>query len=552
MAQNLKIDNAAQRLNPLLQALRLEDQSSRQKGFAEILHECDADGAVSLISDALWKSSDSDSRQVLVEELAKLGSAKAVELLETVMTDNYFDPGVQRKAAEALGQVPSEEAAEALLLFLEDANGWGPVRAEAVRSLGHFDSDKAVEGLIEASKDIYLGFFAVRSLGQMGSDRAADGLATVIRGLLSGAYGEDFLHGPGVTVSEAMAGLVRLSPEKSVDLLIEARNAPDSICGYRLLYHLSQSKPRQLIALLRERLQDKALPSRDRKTAAEMLGIVGTHDEVPFLKSMWRADDDTDVGWHSLGAAEQIALSEFTKQRAFEETRAFIAHEFRHCLTPLNAYVKMLDEALTQPQDDKEKLLSLTARIRQQTDAAIELVERYLDYSRPLAPHFAQIDVSDLLQQSLTEFGADLEKRRIVLQCRLAEDSDAEVDRQMVAQVLRNLIANAIQAMGQDGELTITSALREEDVAVTVRDSGAGLKPEHLAHVFEIGFTTKSNVRGAGLGLALCKRIIEEAHHGTVAIANNTDGPGATVVITLPKKQLEIHNGRHHLALADR
>jgi len=73
-----------------------------------------------------------------------------------------------------------------------------------------------------------------------------------------------------------------------------------------------------------------------------------------------------------------------------------------------------------------------------------------------------------------------------------------------------------------------------------------------LPHIFEIGFTTKSGVRGAGVGLALSKRIIEEAHNGLMIIANNKDGPGATVIITLPMKQTEIKNGRHDLAFADR
>src|SRR5207302_4803929 len=105
----------------------------------------------------------------------------------------------------------------------------------------------------------------------------------------------------------------------------------------------------RLIAPLCQRLQDKSLPSDERKTAAGMLGIIGTEKEIPLLKSIWRADDK-EVGYHALRAAEEIALSEFEKkaerERALEETRAFIAHEFRHALTPLNAYVKMLDEAL--------------------------------------------------------------------------------------------------------------------------------------------------------------------------------------------------------------
>src|SRR5215216_566778 len=104
MSQNLQSENAAQSINPLLQALRIEDQLARQKEIEGILEEFNEDKAVSLLFDALLKSPGSESRKLIVVELAKIGSAKAVEMLEAIMTDDY-DPEVQGRAVEALKQV---------------------------------------------------------------------------------------------------------------------------------------------------------------------------------------------------------------------------------------------------------------------------------------------------------------------------------------------------------------------------------------------------------------------------------------------------------------
>lgn len=257
-----------------------------------------------------------------------------------------------------------------------------------------------------------------------------------------------------------------------------------------------------------------------------------------------------------LGETTKQVVSELdaraARVRALEETRAFIAHEFRHALTPLNAYVKMLDEVVAQPDLDKERLSSLISRIRKQTDATFDLLNRYLDYSRPLAPQFIRTEINKLVHESLEEFKTELESRRIAIRCHQVESASAEVDKQMLSQVLRNVIANAIQAIDIDGILMVATSIAKDDLVIGIRDTGMGINPEHLPHIFDIGFTTKSGLRGAGVGLALTRRIIDEAHNGTVAIANNSDGPGVTVLITLPTKQTERTNGRHAPAVADR
>lgn len=544
MARNLQSKNAAQGVNPLLQALRLEDPLARQKEIAGILKECDEDKVASLLFGALLKSPDGESRKRIVEELVKIGSAKAVEVLEIIMSGD-FDPEVQREAIEALKHLDPDKAVDALLSALRSGTIHG--RWEAARALGDFNSDRVVDALIEASKDSIAADPAVSSLIQIGSDRAIDGLITVM---------QDMIHGTGMTSYNAMEGLMRLGTEKTIDGLFHAWNDTNSVQRSMLFGLLHQFKPKHLITPLCQRLQNRNLSSDDRETAAEMLGIIGTENEIPLLKWIWRIDTDNTVSWSALRAAEQIALSELEKkterERALEETRAFIAHEFRHALTPLNAYVKLLDEALTQPEIDKEKLSSLTLRIHKQTDAAFALVNQYMDYSRPLSPQFKQTDINNLLQQSLDEFRAEFERRNIILNYHFAENASAEVDEQLLSQVLRNVITNAIQAIEKDGSLSITTLFDESNVAVTIRDTGIGIKPEYLPHIFEIGFTTKSGVRGAGFGLALSKRMIEEAHNGSITIANNTDGPGASVTLTLPIKQTEMKNGRQHLTFADR
>lgn len=545
MTQNLQSTDADQSVSPLLQALRLEDQLARQKEIAEILKAFDEDKQVSVLFAALLKSPESESRKGIIEELSRIGSDKAVELLGSIMTDD-FDPEVQREAMEALRHIGSDKSTDALLSALRSSNEW--LSQEAANALGDFKADRVIDGLVEASKHYYTAYTVVHSLIKIGSDRAIEGLVKII---------QDPIHLAGTTSYDALAGLVQLGTEKAINGIFKACNATDSIHRSRLFGILYQFKPKHLIAPLCQHLQNKSFPADDREKAAEMLGIIGTENEIPLLESIWRDwsdESDREVSWRALRAAEQISHRALKvkaeRERALEETRAFIAHEFRHALTPLNAYVKMLDETLSQPKLDKEKLSSLMTRIRKQTDAAFDLVNRYLDYSRPLSPQFALTDINEILEHSLEEFKAEFENRNITLQSQFVENANAEVDKKMLTQVLRNVIANAIQAMDRDGGLTIATQIDENSVVITIRDTGTGVNPEHLSHIFEIGFTTGK--RGTGVGLALSKRIIEEAHNGSISIINNTDSLGATVIIGLPKKQSEMKNGRDVLALADR
>ena len=109
-----------------------------------------------------------------------------------------------------------------------------------------------------------------------------------------------------------------------------------------------------------------------------------------------------------------------------------------------------------------------------------------------------------------------------------AETLNADPD--LIKRVFMNLITNAIQAMPQGGELEITAQKNGEEELISFRDTGVGVSQETLPKLFGPLFTTKA--QGQGLGLAVCKRVME-AHGGTITV-DSTVGKGSTFTARLP------------------
>ncbi|MBU4447218.1 MAG: ATP-binding protein, partial [Proteobacteria bacterium] len=106
-------------------------------------------------------------------------------------------------------------------------------------------------------------------------------------------------------------------------------------------------------------------------------------------------------------------------------------------------------------------------------------------------------------------------------------------DPKQVHQVLINLLKNALEAMPQGGEITITSRVQGANAEISIADTGEGLAPEVAGNIFQPYFTTKE--KGTGLGLAICQNIMAE--HGGCLFADSAPGRGATFTIQLPLKE---------------
>jgi signal transduction histidine kinase len=109
------------------------------------------------------------------------------------------------------------------------------------------------------------------------------------------------------------------------------------------------------------------------------------------------------------------------------------------------------------------------------------------------------------------------------------------IDESQLKQLFLNVLQNAIEAMGHDGDLDIRISQRQVAgsnwIAIEISDSGPGIADSVRLRIFEPFFTTKST--GSGLGLAICRSIVD-AHRGSIRAQNNADRPGTTIVLELP------------------
>jgi signal transduction histidine kinase len=123
--------------------------------------------------------------------------------------------------------------------------------------------------------------------------------------------------------------------------------------------------------------------------------------------------------------------------------------------------------------------------------------------------------------------------------------SEITVDRNRVREVIVNLISNALDAMPDGGTLSIGTAQKivhgRPFAAVLVSDTGEGIPQDKMDKIFEPFFTTKVLTRGVGLGLSICKKIMED--HGGFINAESTVGVGSTFILYFPINQKENENG---------
>ena len=240
---------------------------------------------------------------------------------------------------------------------------------------------------------------------------------------------------------------------------------------------------------------------------------------------------------------EEIAAlrSELDRSRRLASVGALsssITHEFNNVLTTVINYSQM-----GLRRDDPAVREKSFQRILAAGRRAAELTTGMLALARGDSPEKKPTDLSQLTRQVLVLIEKDLQNHRISLHVDFAGAEDpaaapiASVHAAQVQQVVLNLVLNARQAMEPGGSLLVTTTIDGETAEIAVRDTGCGIEPERLPHIFEAFHTTKAaddqGSGGTGLGLSTCREIIE-AHDGRIRVESAV-GRGTTFAIRLPR-----------------
>lgn len=203
-----------------------------------------------------------------------------------------------------------------------------------------------------------------------------------------------------------------------------------------------------------------------------------------------------------------------------------IAHDLRSPLNTISLNAHWLRAHLGRSMDEKmdAKLQTVERELRR----ADRIIQTLLAFARTGEPKREPIDLNRLVSEV-----AEANEPPPIVNLRVELDAHmptVSVDSVQMFQVLENLIKNAVQAMPQGGLVRVTTEVRGESCRIRVSDTGPGIPPEMLDTVFEPLVTTKRG--GTGIGLALCKRIVD-AHGGTLSVQSRP-GEGATFQIDLP------------------
>jgi len=241
----------------------------------------------------------------------------------------------------------------------------------------------------------------------------------------------------------------------------------------------------------------------------------------------------------SLRKRERFHL-ESEKLAAVGRLAAGVAHEINNPLTTVLTFSHLLREKEGLDDQGKEDL----DLVIQETSRASEIVRGLLDFARERPALKEPLNLNDVVGRTIPLLGSQKAFQRIAVREALQKDLPAvEGDMNRLQQVLLNLSLNAGEAMQDGGTLTISTSAQGSRVLLKVRDTGCGIKEEHLDRIFEPFFSTKPVGKGTGLGLSVSYGIIQR-HGGTLDVESEI-GKGATFTIILPCAEARDSNSQN-------
>jgi PAS domain S-box-containing protein len=282
----------------------------------------------------------------------------------------------------------------------------------------------------------------------------------------------------------------------------------------------------------------------DRREADLRLVGADTGNQV-----LWVQLRMSGIPWHGRNAV-LVSMTDVSRTKRLEaitlnqermatlgKAATGMAHEVRSPLSALNIRVgrlrKMLDGMPDLDPQPREAAVQELAKVAAAAASIENVIRRALDFARPLALPMAPLHINELVRESLGIAESMLSKAGVEVILSLGEDlPQCRGDKQLLTQVLLNILSNAVQAMEEfhgGRTMQIASTFKNGELAISIGDAGPGVPEELRERIFEPFFTTRSS--GTGIGLSISRKIVTE-HGGRLRVGRSEAG-GALFTVSL-------------------
>jgi len=336
---------------------------------------------------------------------------------------------------------------------------------------------------------------------------------------------------PGcVYIIDREYGLIALNASTAQRIGQETVSLTGKVC-YQALYQRSEACPDCLVAeSLRKGKETLRSATRFQRSSADSTStwevrsypILDCDDQI--VQAILFEQDITDR------RELEAALAQSGKLAALGQLAAGVAHEINNPLTAIIANAQILQRDLP-PGDERLESVDLIALAGSR---AAQVVRNLLDFARKEQVQRVRTNVNETLRSTLAMVQHELISRGVTLHFAPEESLPVVMAAPDSLQgVWLNLLLNAIESVEKNQGVILVKTWRlKDEVRVSVADNGRGIPAERLERIFEPFYTTKGPGRGTGLGLSLCRQVIEQ-HNGRISV-NSQVGRGSEFIVALP------------------
>ena len=279
--------------------------------------------------------------------------------------------------------------------------------------------------------------------------------------------------------------------------------------------------------------------------ALRLPGLARLNDELMReIEERKKTEEERD----ELLAREHAARSEAERaNRIKDEFLSVVSHELRTPLTATLGYVQLLRAGYIQP----DKVQASLDAIRRNCQAQVQIIEDLLDISRIIAGKVSldlrSVNLAEVVEAAVNTIRPLAEAKSLRLHTELDPQAGPVLgDFDRLQQVLTNLLSNAVKFTPEKGSILVSLERVNAHLEIGVQDTGLGIDPEFLPHVFDRFWqaenTSSGRYNGLGIGLAIVKQIVE-LHGGSVRAKSPGRNRGATLTIALPRQVLDGQDG---------